>query len=75
MATPTKIPTNGNDYLVFTAASEHIKGNGGNDTIKAGSGNDKVPAVADRKDIFIHRELLEQFEVSGLKLKVFRVKL
>lgn len=42
MATPTKIPTNGNDYLVFTAASEHIKGNGGNDTIKAGGGNDKV---------------------------------
>lgn len=34
------IPTEGNDYLVFTAASEHAKGKGGNDTIKAGAGND-----------------------------------
>lgn len=34
------IPTEGHDYLVFTAASEHAKGKGGNDTIKAGAGND-----------------------------------
>ena len=38
------IPTEGNDYLVFTAASEHAKGKGGNDTIKAGAGNDRVQA-------------------------------
>lgn len=36
------IPTEGADYLVFTAASEQAKGKGGNDTIKAGGGNDTV---------------------------------
>lgn len=36
------IPTEGADYLVFTAASEQAKGKGGSDTIKAGGGSDTV---------------------------------
>lgn len=40
------IPTEGNDYLIYTAASEHAKGKGGDDTIKAGAGNDRVQAGA-----------------------------